>query len=102
MQQWKKSGARHRKEGHGLGEPVDRRAPFLGHQQEDRRDESARVTNSNPPNKIHNRESPGDRNIHAPNANAAIKQVGNGCKKEHQQTKRDDNADPPTLGRWPR
>ena len=61
MQQRKQTGAGDGKKRHGLGEAVDRLAPFLPQQQQNRRDQRARMSDADPPDKIDDVESPGHR-----------------------------------------
>ena len=64
--------ARHRdgEERHRLGEAVDRRAPLLAQQQQERGDERAGMADADPPDEVGDREAPGDRDVDAPDADA--------------------------------
>ena len=53
--------ARHREERHRLGEAVDRRAPLLAEEQQDRRDQRAGVADTDPPDEVDDVERPADR-----------------------------------------
>ena len=52
MQQREEPGAGDGEERHRLGEAVDRRAPFLLQQQQDRRDQRAGVADADPPDEV--------------------------------------------------
>ena len=71
VQDREQPGHRHREQRHRLGEAVDRRAPLLPQQQQDRRDEGAGVADADPPDEVGDREAPGDRDVDAPDADAA-------------------------------
>ena len=55
---------------HRLGEAVDRRAPRLPEQQQDRRDQRAGVADADPPDEVDDVEGPADRDVVAPDADA--------------------------------
>ena len=44
------------------------------------------MTNSDPPNKIQNIHSPGDRNVYSPKSNAFKKELGNGSSISWNRT----------------
>src|SRR6266513_3429937 len=99
MQQRHRSRAGDGEQRHGLGETVDRRAPLLKKQKQNRGDECAGVRNSHPPNEVHNRESPGDRDVDAPDAYAPGENPGYREQKHHQQKKGDEETDGPAHWR---
>ena len=72
---WKNSRLRNCKQSHGFRKAIDRSSPLLSEQQEDCRDQSSRVANPNPPNKVNDCESPTDRLIDAPQTDAIEKQI---------------------------
>ena len=63
--------ARHREDRHRLGEAADRHAPLLLEQQQDRRDQRAGVADADPPDEVDDVERPADRDVVAPDADAA-------------------------------
>ena len=65
------TGHRDGEDRHGLGEAVDRRAPVLAQQQQERGDEGAGVADADPPDEVGDGEGPGNRNVDAPDADAA-------------------------------
>ena len=74
MNQRKQARARDRKQRHGLRKAVDGLAPCLMQKEENRRNQSARMPDSDPPDKVDDRESPRDGYVDAPYADAAIQQ----------------------------
>ena len=69
------TGAHDSENCHGLGRTIDRRAPFLPQQAEDRGDQGAGVTNTNPEDEIDDVPRPVDRIGVAPNADARRDEV---------------------------
>src|SRR2546423_4640700 len=55
------------------------------------------MANSDPPNEIHDGETPSHRNINSPDADALVQQVGDGDQEDHEQAKRDQESKHPTL-----
>src|SRR5262249_51198195 len=53
------------------------------------------MANTNPPDKVDDREAPGDRHIDAPNANAYGQEIGDGKEQDHDQEKGQPKANPP-------
>ena len=95
VKQGHQTSATYGKQGHRFRKPVDRSAPRLEEQKQDRRDKCARVSDSYPPDEIHNRVSPGDRNIDTPDADPFPKQPRDSDQKHHKQQERDDETHPP-------
>ena len=94
MHQRVDTGARNSKDRHRLGSTVDRGAPVLPEEEQDRRDERPGVPDADPPDEVDNIEAPGNRNINPPDANAdgkqhrqrvEIHQQSQGCKDEPQR-----------------
>jgi hypothetical protein len=83
------------KKGHGLGESIDRRAPLLPQQQEDRRDQRAGVTDADPPDEVQDVEAPADRMVDAPDADAHQKEFADGGGQHHYAEAARGEADPP-------
>ena len=84
---------------HRFGEAIDRGAPCLLEEQQDRRDERARVADADPPHEVDNREAPADRNVDAPYARAHEQQVGDGDHEHVDERERDAEAEPPSERR---
>ena len=68
--------ARDGEQRHRLGEAVDRRAPVLPEEQQDRRDQRAGVADADPPDEVDDVERPADRDVVAPDADALEQQIG--------------------------
>ncbi len=99
VQQREHSGAGHRKERHGFGETVDRSAPLLSQQQQNRGNQCAGVADADPPHEIDDGEAPADGDVDAPDAYALNQQVANGEIQEHQQREGNRETEDPALGR---
>ena len=65
------AGAGHGEQRHRLGKAVDRVAPALLEQQQNRRNQRAGVADTDPPDEVDDGEAPADRNVDAPDADAA-------------------------------
>ena len=59
---------------HRLGESVDRRAPLLPQQQQNRGDQRAGVADADPPDEVEDVHAPSDRMVDAPDADALADQ----------------------------
>ena len=70
MQERKEAGAGDREQRHRFGEAVDRGAPVLPQQQQDRGDQRAGMADADPPDEVDDGEAPADRNVDAPDADA--------------------------------
>ncbi len=68
VQERVEAGTRDREQRHRLGETVDRGAPFLAQQQQDRRDQRAGVADADPPDEVDDGEGPRDRDVDSPDA----------------------------------
>ncbi len=101
MQDRKHPGASDGEQGHRLGEPVDRGSPLLPHQQKNRGDQSAGVTDSDPPDKIDDGKAPRDRDVDPPDPGALEQQVPDGPKEDHHQAESDTENQKPAEGRLP-
>ncbi len=93
VQHRKHAGASHREQRHRLRKAVDGIAPALLQQQQNRRNQRARVADTDPPHEVDDGEAPGNRNRDAPDADAADKQVG-GREQQHQRDMCRKNATP--------
>jgi hypothetical protein len=81
---------------HGLGEAVDRRPPLLAEEKQDGRDERAGVADADPPDEVDDVERPADGDVVAPDADAGQQELADRQVQEHQQRKRDPEAEEPT------
>ncbi|MCG3160744.1 MAG: hypothetical protein JMDDDDMK_01819 [Acidobacteria bacterium] len=95
VQQRKHSRAHHGEDCHRLGEAVDRGAPFLIQQQQDRRNQRARVPDPDPPDEIDDGESPRHRDVNAPDADALDQQISDRAAEHERQRKPDDESAEP-------
>ncbi len=81
--------ARDGEERHRFRESVDRRAPVLLQEQQNRGDERARVPDADPPDEIDDVERPADRNVVAPDADPLEEQVADRHDEQVQEQERD-------------
>jgi hypothetical protein len=95
MEDRKKTGTGDGEKRHRFGKAIDRSPPLLMQKQQDRRYQCAGMANPDPPDKVDYGESPGNRNIDAPYANPANKQVANRHEKSYEQREGDSEADEP-------
>src|SRR5919107_819962 len=95
------SRARDGEERHRLGEAVDRSSPGLSEQQQDGRDERARVADAYPPDEVGDVERPPDRLVVAPDAYALYDEPGDGAHQHVHHHEGDGDADPPPDGSAP-
>ena len=95
MQHREHARAHHREKRHGFGEAVDRIAPRLIQQQQNRRDQRAGVADTDPPDEVDDRESPADRDVDAPDADALDEQPGRRGHQQLQHAERDQKAEDP-------
>src|SRR2546422_842701 len=99
MKHWEQAGTGHRKQSHGLRKPVDRITPRLPQKQKNCRNQSAGVTDSNPPHEVDDGEAPPHWDIHAPNAYAPHEQIADGVQHHHRDQERDAEAEEPSHRR---
>ncbi len=96
MHQRKNTGASHRKQRHGLRKSVNRVTPCLPKQRKDRRDQRSGMTDTDPPDKVHDGEAPPDRDIDAPNPSTFNEQI---AERDHQhvhQREHDQETEDPS------
>ncbi len=96
MQHREHARAHDREKRHGLGETVDRIPPRLIQQQQNRRDQRARMADTDPPHKVNDRESPPDRNVDTPDADALNKEPCGGRHQGLHQPESDQQAEDPS------
>ncbi len=99
VQQRKHGRAHHGENRHGLGDAIDRGAPLLVQQQQDRRDQRAGVPDPDPPYEIGDREAPGDGNVDAPNTHADDEQIDDDPDEQRQQRQGKRHRGQPAAGR---
>ena len=75
-------------ERHRLGGAVDRGAPLLPEQEEDRRDQRAGVADTDPEDEVGDVPGPADRDLVAPDADALPEQPGHRDAEQRQQAAR--------------
>ena len=69
-------------------------------QKQNRGDERAGVADADPPDEIHDRETPCDRNVDSPDADSFQQQPGDGEVQHHQKRKGDrESAEPAAMHR---
>ena len=83
VDEWEGACADHGEDRHRLGEAVDGVAPRLLEEKQNRGDQRARVADSDPPDEVDNRESPGAGNGDAPDADALQEEPRH---RNHQQS----------------
>src|SRR5262245_27240408 len=96
MQKRKKSRACNREQRHGLGKSIDRGAPALMQKQENRRNQRAGVADADPPDEIDNGQTPSNRDIYTPNADASDEQIAHGIVQQNYERECEQKSDPPT------
>ena len=102
MDQREQPRADDREQRHRLGEAVDRRAPVLLEEQQDRGDERAGVADADPPDEVDDREAPADGDVDAPDADALEEQVRDRHEQHHVSMNADAEAEEPAQRLPPR
>src|SRR5205823_7316217 len=95
----KKAGTRDSEQGHGFGKTVDGVTPRLAQQEENGGNQSSGVSDSDPPDKVDDGESPADGDIYAPNSDSANEQIADGVEPAHEDQKREAESNEPSVGR---
>ena len=83
---------------HGLGGAIDRRAPLLTEQAQDRGDKRAGVADTDPEDEVDDVPRPVDRVGVAPHPDAGDDEVGDAGDREGRDEAGEDEADPPPRG----
>src|ERR1700674_93987 len=96
---WENRGANDGEERHRFGGAVDGGAPFLPEQEQDRGDEGAGVSDTDPENEVGDVPSPADRMIQSPGADAGRDLVAETEEAERRHHRSDGKRDPPPAGR---
>ena len=91
-----------REQRHRFREAVDRSAPVLLEQQQDRRDQRAGVADADPPDEVDDREAPADRDVDAPDPGALDQQVGQRQAEHRHPHQADEEPEEPAEGMTPR
>ncbi len=99
MQQRKQGSASDREQGHGLGKAVDTGSPLLIEQQQDRGDQCAGVSDSDPPHEVNDVEAPPNWDVDAPDSNSCRDQVADRIEHHHYDQERNAEAQPPAARR---
>ena len=86
MEEGEDAGTKHGENGHGFGGPVNRCSPLLLEQTKHRRNQSTRMTNSDPKNEIYNRPAPIDWIVVTPNSNSRGNQINKTHAREASYT----------------
>src|SRR5215813_12187174 len=91
----KQARAHYCKNRHGLGRAIDGGPPFLTEEQQDGRDESPCVADTDPEHKVRNVECPADAVIQSPYTDSIRNQVSDHSCKVEKRGKGNTKADPP-------
>ena len=91
-----------REERHRFREPVDRRAPVLLEEEQDRGDQRPGVADTDPPDEVDDRKAPADRDVDAPDARALEEQVREREAQHRQAHQADEKAEEPAERVTPR
>ena len=83
------------KDGHRLCRAVDRRAPFLTKEEEDRRDERPGVADPDPEHEVRDIPRPTDRDVEAPDADPLPEQPRDRDAEQAEERERRDEKEPP-------
>ena len=98
VEQREERRAGHGEDRHGFGEPADRHAPLLLEEQQNRRDQRARVADADPPHEVDDVERPADWNVVAPDEDALVEQHPDGQLQHREQGEPDQEPDHPAEG----
>ena len=82
-------------DGHRFGKSVNTRSPLLAEEEEDRRNQGSRVTDTNPEYKVYNWPAPVNGVHVAPDTNAFPKEIRNTTTEKCDAVYRDDEGNPP-------
>ncbi len=93
------AGAGDGEQRHGFRKSVDRRAPVLFQQQQNRRDQRAGVADTDPPHEVDDGEAPGHRDDDAPHSDALVEQPESARQQALHGDKGQKQTDPPLFRR---
>ena len=99
VNQRKNAGAHDREDGHGLGGAIDRGAPFLTKQEENRGDKRSCVADADPEDEVRDVPRPGDWDLQTPHAHPGGHEVNDHRKTHAHDEHAGDEGVPPPLGR---
>jgi hypothetical protein len=102
VDQREQPGAGDREQRHRFGEAVDRGAPGLAKEEQNRGDQRAGVADADPPDEVDDVERPADRSVVAPDADTGDEQISQRVEQHHHQQEGDAEADVPPARRLPR
>ncbi len=88
-------GANHRKKRHRLRGTIDGSTPFLAKQEQDRRNQCAGVSDTDPENEVGNAPGPANWNVIAPCADASGNQISDAKKSEGRNAGGNHETHPP-------
>ena len=96
-----RQGAHDREDGHRLGRTVDRGAPCLAEEKEDRRDERSGVPDPDPEHEVRDVPCPADGLVEAPDADPLPEQPRHRYAEKAEQREGRDEEEPPAERRRP-
>ncbi len=96
-----RQGAHDREEGHRLGRTVDRGAPGLAEEEEDRRDERSGVPDPDPEHEVRDVPRPADGLVEAPDADPLPEQPRDRHAEKAEEPQGRDEEEPPADRRRP-
>ena len=98
MQDREQAGDGRGEQRHRLGEAVDRGAPALPGEQQQRGDQRPGIADADPPDVIGDGEAPDHRRVDAPDPDALDEQPGEATAMPSVSSEREAEADPPARG----
>ena len=90
---------RDREQRHRFRESIDRRAPLLTQEEQDRGDQRAGVADADPPDEVDDVHAPSDRMVDAEDADAFSDQEGDGEGEETDEAEGDEEPEEPAERR---
>src|SRR5579871_5223027 len=97
VQQRIHAGAHDREQRHGFGKSVDRVAPLLAHEEQDRGNQSSRMADTDPPNEVDDVEGPTGRNVIAPDSDSLVNEPTDRRHEQVHEDERNTDHDVPRL-----
>jgi hypothetical protein len=96
---WENRGANHCKKRHRFRGAVNRSTPFLPEQKQDRRDQCAGMSDTDPENEVCNVPRPANRDLISPCANASGNEISNAKKTKRRGAGGNRKCHPPPAWR---
>ena len=90
--------AHHGKEGHRLRKAVNSRSPVLVKQEQDSGNKGSGVSNTDPPDQVHNSETPANGVVDTPKSETFPEQVAGAGSQDSEKGKSDGHRGEPRLG----